>query len=252
MRILTIVSPSLDADDTVRIKDGKVDLSTSRLALDKMDEYGVEEALRLRDAGLEAEIIAVAAGQASAQSAVRSALDMGADRGVHVIATGEYDVLAIATAIAWVAKEENADLIFIGGQQANRDSQAVGGATAALLEWPQVTWVNELELSGRTLRGRHDVDRGSERFEVALPALVTTQQGLNEPRYPTLPNIRKSRMKELHQVPIETLGICAKVRTVSASLASRERLRRIVDGKDAPAAARQIVDFLRNEAKVIA
>ena len=153
--------------------------------------------------------------------------------------------------IASAASEEKADLVFAGGQQASWDTQALGGVIAETLNWPLVTWVNALEFGDGVLLGRHDVDGGSEEFEVALPAVVTTQQGLNEPRYPTVPNIRKSKGKELRQEAIDRFGAVVRVRSISASLATTERRHEIVDGKDPAIAAARIVEFLRDEAKVI-
>jgi electron transfer flavoprotein beta subunit len=251
MRILTFVSQTLDAEETVRVRDGVVDLSSSKLVVDTMDEYGVEEALRLRESGTDAEIIAVGIGPANIQEALRTALAMGADRAIHVATDSQLDPLAVGSIVAAIAKEENASLVFTGGQQSNWDSQAIGSVVAEKLGWPQVTWVNTLQRSGEGLTGVHDVDAGSETFEVGFPVVMTTQQGLNEPRYPTLPNIIKSRKKELRSESADRFNPSISVRNVSASLQSRERLHKVLDGKDAVSAAGQIVDFLRNEAKVI-
>ena len=128
---------------------------------------------------------------------------MGADRAILVETNDPLDVIAVASVVAQVAKAEQADLIFCGGQQADWDSHALGAAAAEKLGWPQATWTSKLSVEAGQLTGTHDVDAGSETFRIALPAVVTTQQGLNEPRYPTLPNIMKAKRKELRR---DTIG----------------------------------------------
>ena len=252
MRILTCLRQVLDAEESVRLANHAVALESSKLVMDTMDEYGVEEALRLRDSGIEAEIIAVAVGPARMQDALRTALAMGADRAIHVETDTRLDPIALSNVIAQIATQEQASLIFSGGQQADWDSHALGAATAERLHWPQVTWTSALELHGATLTGKHDADEGSETFTLDLPAVVTTQQGLNEPRYPTLPNIMKSKKKELRKESLDQFHVTPKLRFVSADIQVKSRRNKILDGKDAPVAAAQLVDLLRNEAKVIA
>jgi electron transfer flavoprotein beta subunit len=128
----------------------------------------------------------------------------------------------------------------------------LGAAIAERLGWPQATWTSALALSGATLTGKHDVDEGSETFTLSLPAVVTTQQGLNEPRYPTLPNIMRAKKKEIRRETLEAYGVTAKLKTVGVEIQVKERLKKILDGKDAQAAAVQLVRLLREEARVIA
>jgi electron transfer flavoprotein beta subunit len=252
MRILTIVRQVLDAEESVKIKDGQVDLSGSKLVVDTMDEYGVEEALRLRDSGTASEVITLAIGPIRAEEALRTALAMGADRAILVETTEPLDVIAVSSVVAQVAKAEQADLIFCGGQQADWDSHALGAATAERLGWPQATWTSKLAIEGGQLTGTHDVDAGSETFRIALPAVITTQQGLNEPRYPTLPNIMKAKRKELRRDSIATYNVAPKLKTIGSSVQVRQRAHNILDGKkDFEQAAAQLVALLRNEAKVI-
>ena len=252
MRILTVIRQVLDAEESVRVKDGKMDLSSSKLVVDTMDEYGVEEALRLRESGIEVEVIALAVGPVRSEEALRSALAMGVDRAILVEANVALDVIAVSSVVAQVATKEEADLVFCGGQQADWDSQGLGAATAERLGWVQATWTNALTLEGRMLKGQHDCDAGSESFTVSLPAVVTTQQGLNEPRYPTLPNIMKAKKKELRRESLESYGVQPKLKVVSAEVQVKERRRTILDGKDAGVAAKQLVALLRDEARVIA
>lgn len=252
MRILTYLRQVLDAEESVHIANGAVALESSKLVMDTMDEYGVEEALRLRESGVEAEIVAVAVGGARVQDALRTALAMGVDRAIHVETNDRLDPIALSKVIAQIATQEEATLVFAGGQQADWDSHALGAATAERLHWPQVTWTSALDLKGTTLTGKHDADEGSESFTLQLPAVITTQQGLNEPRYPTLPNIMKSKKKELRKESLDQFGVTPKLKLVSAEVQVKTRLNKILDGKDVSAAASQLVDLLRNGARVIA
>ena len=148
MRMLTVIRQVLDAEESVVIQDGAVSLQGRKLVLDTMDEYGVEEALRLREAGTEAEVVALAIGPARSEEAVRAALAMGADRGILVETDGFLDVIAVSSVVAQVARTEQIDLIFCGGQQADWDSHALGAAIAERLDWAQATWTNALTLKG--------------------------------------------------------------------------------------------------------
>jgi electron transfer flavoprotein beta subunit len=252
IRILAVIRQVLDAEESVKVKDGKVDLSSSKLVIDTMDEYGVEEALRLRETGAEVEVVALAVGSARSEEALRSALAMGADRALLVEADVPLDVIGMSCVVAQVAKKEQATLIFCGGQQADWDSQGLGAATAERLGWTQATWTSALSLEGEQLTGQHDCDAGSESFALGLPAVVTTQQGLNEPRYPTLPNIMKAKKKELRRESLESYAVKPRLKVLSAEMQTKERRHTILDGKDAAVAAAQLVLLLRNEARVIA
>lgn len=251
MRILTVIRQVLDAEERVKINDGRVDLSASKLIIDTMDEYGVEAALRLRDAGADVEVVVLAVGPARSDEALRSALAMGADRAILVETNAGLDVIATSSVVAQVAKSEGVKLIFCGGQQADWDSHGLGPATAERLGWVQATWTNALALVGEEITGTHDVDAGSETFTLRLPAVVTTQQGLNDPRYPTLPNIMKARKKELRRDALETYGVQPKLKVLEAEVQVKERRRTMLDGKDAEQAAKQLTHLLRDEAKVI-
>jgi electron transfer flavoprotein beta subunit len=251
MRVMTLIRQVLDAEESVRIKDGAVDLEGRKLVMDTMDEYGLEQALRIREAGGEVEVVAVAIGPARCQDVLRNALAMGADRAIHVETDARLDVIAVSKVMAAIAQQESADLIFSGGQQADWDSHALGAATAERLQWPQVTWTNALDVKDGSLTGKHDVDEGSETFTMPLPAVVTTQQGLNEPRYPTLPNIMKAKKKELRKESLEQYNVTAGVKVVSETVQVKERLKKMLDTKDPAAAASELVNLLRNDARVI-
>jgi len=251
VRILTVIRQVLNAEESVRVKDGAIDLSGSKLVVDTMDEYGVEQALRMREAAPGIEVVALAVGPLRCEEALRSALAMGADRAILVEADGPLDAIAISGVVAQVARAENAELVFCGGQQADWDSHALGAATAERLGWPQSTWTNALSLEGTQLTGKHDVDNGSESFSVPLPAVVTTQQGLNEPRYPTLPNIMKARRKEIRRESLEAFAVKPRLKFLDAEVQVRPRLRTTIDGSDAPAAAARLAEVLRNRARQI-
>ena len=251
MRILTLIRQVLDAEESVRMKAGAVDLSSSKLVVDTMDEYGLEQALRFRDADASVEVIVLAVGPARCEEALRTALAIGADRAILIETEAALDVIATSSVVAQVAKSEAVDLIFCGGGQADWDSHALGAATAERLGWPQATWTNGLTVDGSQLTGTHDVDAGKETFTMALPAVVTTQQGLNEPRYPTLPNIMKAKRKELRKLSVQEFGVTAKIKVLSTEVQLKERKRKILDGKDAAVAAHELFDLLHNEARVI-
>lgn len=252
MRILTVIRQVLDAEESVRIRNGEIDLSGSKLVVDTMDEYGVEQALRIRENGVEAEVIALAVGPERTQDALRTVLAMGADRAIHIVSELSLDPISLSKVVAEIARNENVDLILCGGQQADWDSHALGAAIAERLNWPQVTWTSALQIQGQTVSGSHDAEDGTENFTVELPAVITTQQGLNEPRYPTVPNIMRAKKKEIRAESLEQFKVTPKLRVLGNEVQVKVRLRKILDGKDAPAAANELVQLLRNEARVIA
>lgn len=252
MKILTIVRQVPDAESSLRVSDETRTVSSNQLVMDTMDEYGVEQALRLREAGTDIEVIAVAVGPEKNVDVLRSSLALGADRAVHVKTNLALDPIALSKVIATLASTESVDLIFCGGRQADWDSEALGGAVAERLQWPQLTWTTELTLADGKLSGRHDIDDGTEAFNVALPAVVTTQQGLNEPRFPTLPNIMKAKKKELRVDTLEQYGVSPLVQMVKVELQARARQRTMLTEDDPAAIAAKLVDVLRNEAKVLA
>jgi len=252
MRILTLVRQVLDAEESVRIRAGEIDLSGSKLVVDTMDEYGVEQALRTRESGTDAEVIAIAVGPERNQDALRTVLAMGADRAIHIMCELALDPISLSEVVAQVAQRENIDLIFCGGQQADWDSHALGAAIAERLNWPQATWTNALEIKDRILTGTHDTEDGSETFRLELPAVITTQQGLNDPRYPTVPNIMRAKKKELRVEALQQFNVAPKLKVTGKEVQVKVRLRKILDGKDAPAAASELVHLLRDVARVIA
>lgn len=252
MKIVTILKQVPDAEARLRPSADGVDLSGVTFVIDGMDEYGVEQALRLREGGVDAEIVALALGPERFEEAIRTALAMGVDRAIHVETDERLDPIGQARVLAKAIAREEADLVFVGGKQADWDSSALGPAIAEVLGWPHSDWTTGMELGEGSLSVIHDADEGSERLEMPLPALVTTQQGLNEPRYPTLPNIMKAKRKELRKTTLEeTGGAQPLTELLEESLESRQRRKVILDGEPREA-ARELVRRLRDEAKVLA
>ncbi len=250
MKILCLIRQVPDAEAKVKAKSGTIDLEGATMALDGMDEYGVEQALRINEGG--ANTVAVALGNARFEDAIRRSLAMGLERAVHIETDLLLDVVSQAQILKAVVIEEAPDLVFVGGQHADTDSQALGAALAEVLGWNQVTWTTALSLETGKITATHDTDDGKESLELALPAVITTQQGLNEPRYPTLPNIMKAKKKEIRKTTPEAYGVSSsKVRVVSQEIQERPRLNKIIDGKDPIAAAEQLIKLLHEEAKVI-
>ncbi|MCL5964823.1 MAG: electron transfer flavoprotein subunit beta/FixA family protein [Deinococcus sp.] len=248
MKFVAIIRQVPDGESKLKITGGKVDLSGATLILDQMDEYAVEEAIRLKEAN-GGEAVVVALGPERFEEAVRTALAMGVDRAVHIVQDGYLDPVTQAEALANVLKEEAPTLALTGGQQADWDSQALGPAAAEALGWPVVTWTTALALEAGKAKAKHDLDEGAELVSVTLPAVFTAQQGLNEPRYPTLPGIMKAKKKEIRKVP---LAASSKVEVLEQAIQERQRLNKILDGtKDPAAAASELVRLLHEEAKVV-
>lgn len=251
MKIITILKQVPDAEARIRAAAGAVDLAGVTFVMDGMDEYGVEEAIRLREAGNDVEIVAMALGPERYEDAIRTALALGAERAVHVETDEALDPLAQARVFAELIRQEDAKLVLLGGKQADWDSAALGPALAAVLDWPHVDWTTELALQGERLELRHDTDDGSETVSVELPAVVTTQQGLNEPRYPTLPNIMKAKRKELAKRSLDDFGpIERRTEVVTQTIQVKERRGKIMTG-DPQESARELARLLHEEAKVI-
>ncbi len=251
MKIITILKQVPDAEARIRAGADSIDLEGVTFVIDGMDEYGVEEALRLREGGIEVEIVALALGPRRYEEAIRTALAMGIDRAIHIETDTPLDPVAQAPVLAGVIRDEGADLVFVGGKQADWDSAALGPAVAEALAWPHSDWTTRLEIAGAAANVVHDADDGSEALTLPLPAVITTQQGLNEPRYPTLPNIMKAKRKELRKVTLADVGGAnAKTTVLKQEIQTTERRNRILDG-DPSEAARELVRLLKEEAKAL-
>ena len=199
MKILVPVKRVIDYNVRPRVKaDGSgVDLANVKMSMNPFDEIAVEEAIRLKEKGVATEIVAVSIGPAKAQETLRTALAMGADRAILVQTEEEVEPLAVAKILKGIAGEENPDLIILGKQAIDDDSNQTGQMLAALLGWPQGTFASKVEVAGSDLNVTREVDGGLETVKLATPAVVTTDLRLNEPRYASLPNIMKAKSKPL-------------------------------------------------------
>ena len=199
MKLLVAVKRVIDFNVKPRVKmDGSgVDLANVKMSMNPFDEIAVEEAIRLKEKGVATEIVAVSIGPAKAQETLRTALAMGADRAILVQTEEEAEPLAVAKILKGIAGEENPDLIILGKQAIDDDSNQVGQMLAALLDWPQGTFASKVEVADSELNVTREVDGGLETVKLATPAVVTTDLRLNEPRYASLPNIMKAKSKPL-------------------------------------------------------
>ena len=251
MKIVSILKQVPDAEARIRSTADGIDLEGVTYVIDGMDEYGVEQALRIREGGEDAEVVALALGPQRFEEAIRTALAMGADRAIHVETDAPLDPVAQAKVLAGIIEEEAPDLVFVGGKEADWDSAALGPAVAEALGWAHSDWTTQLELSGEQASVTHDSDDGSETLTLPLPAVITTQQGLNEPRYPTLPNIMKAKKKELKKLSLEEVGGAEpKTQVMKQEIQTKERLNKVVEG-DAEEAAKELARLLHEEAKAI-
>ncbi|QDP19393.1 electron transfer flavoprotein subunit beta/FixA family protein [Sphingomonas xanthus] len=199
MKLLVAVKRVIDYNVKPRVKmDGSgVDLANVKMSMNPFDEIAVEEAIRLKEKGAATEIVAVSIGPAKAQETLRTALAMGADRAILVQTEEDVEPLAVAKILKGIASEENPDLIILGKQAIDDDSNQVGQMLAALLDWPQGTFASKVEVAGSDLNVTREVDGGLETVKLTTPAVVTTDLRLNEPRYASLPNIMKAKSKPL-------------------------------------------------------
>jgi electron transfer flavoprotein beta subunit len=209
MKLLVAVKRVIDYNVKPRVKmDGSgVDLANVKMSMNPFDEIAVEEAIRLKEKGVATEVVAVSIGPAKAQETLRTALAMGADRAILVTTDEEVEPLAVAKILAKIAAEEQPGMIVLGKQAIDDDCNQTGQMLAALLGWPQGTFASKVEPSGETVNVTREVDGGLETVQLKLPAVVTTDLRLNEPRYASLPNIMKAKSKPLANRTPEELGV---------------------------------------------
>lgn len=209
MKVLVAVKRVVDFNVKIRVKADKtgVDLANVKMSMNPFDEIAVEEAVRLKEAGTATEVIAVSIGPAQAQETIRTALAMGADRGILVKTDAEVQPLAVAKILAKIAEAEQPQLVIVGKQAIDDDSNQTGQMLAALMNWPQGTFANKVALADGKTTVVREVDGGLETVELKLPAVVTTDLRLNEPRYASLPNIMKAKKKPIDEKTPEDFGI---------------------------------------------
>lgn len=249
MKVLVPVKRVIDAYVSVRVKsDGSgVDTDNVKMSLNPFCEIALEEAIRLREAGKATEVILVSVGSAAIDTVIRSGLAMGADRAIRVDADNNVEPLAVAKILKHVVEKEQAGLVITGKQSIDGDNNQTGQMLAALLRWPQATFASELTLDGDSATVVREVDGGLETVSLSMPAIVTTDLRLNEPRYPTLPNIMKAKKKPLDVIALADTGVDASNRLTTLNVSPpEERSAGIIVGS-----VDELVDKLKNEAKAI-
>ena len=249
MKILVPVKRAVDKDVKIRVKsDGTgVELGNVKMSMNPFDEIAVEEAIRLKEAGKATEIIAVSVGPAQAGETIRTALAMGADRGILVKAEGTVEPLAVAKILKRVVEDEAPGLVILGKQAIDDDCNQTGQMLAALLNWPQGTFASKLAIDGATISVTREVDGGLQTVKLKAPAIVTTDLRLNEPRYASLPNIMKAKKKPIAEKTPADFGI---------DIAPRLEILRTTEPPARKAGAKvgsvaELVGKLKNEAGIL-
>jgi len=249
MKVLVTVKRVVDYNVKVRVKpDGSdVDIANVKMSMNPFDEIAVEEAVRLKEKGVAIEIVVITCGTAASQDVLRTAFAMGADRGILVESAEALQPLAVAKVLKAVFDKEQPQLVIMGKQAIDDDSNQTGQMFAALAGLPQATFASKLDINGGSAQVTREVDGGLQTIAVTLPAVVTTDLRLNEPRYVTLPNIMKAKKKEIETIPAAGFGL---------NLAPRLRLVKVADPPGRSAGVKVdsvdvLIDKLKNEAKVI-
>lgn len=249
MKILVPVKRVIDAYVSIRVKsDGSgVDTDNVKMSLNPFCEIALEEAIRLKESGAASEVVLVSVGSSNIDTVIRSGLAMGADRAIRVDADNDLEPLAIAKLLKHVVEQEEAGLVITGKQSIDGDNNQTGQMLSALLGWPQATFASEVVLEGEGAKVTREIDGGLETVTIPMPAVVTTDLRLNEPRYPTLPNIMKAKKKPLDVIAAADTGVdISKRQTVLNVSAPESRSAGIIVGS-----VEELVDKLRNEAKAI-
>ena len=249
MKVLVPVKRVVDYNVKIRVKaDGTgVETANVKMSMNPFDEIAVEEAIRLKEAGTASEIVAVSLGVQQCQETIRTALAMGADRGIHVLTDDDLEPLAVAKALKAIVEREAIDLVIAGKQAIDDDSNQTGQMLSALLGWSLGAFTSKLDLADGAATVTREVDGGLETLTLKLPAVVTTDLRLNEPRYASLPNIMKAKKKPIDELSPTDLGVDTAPRLTVLSVA--EPAVRQAGAKVADVA--ELVDKLRNDAKVI-
>jgi electron transfer flavoprotein beta subunit len=249
MKVLVPVKRVIDYNVKIRVKADQTGVETAnvKMSMNPFDEIAVEEAVRLQEAGAATEIIAVSIGPQQCQETIRTALAMGADRGILVQSDDEVQPLAVAKLLKAIVNKESPDLVILGKQAIDDDSNQTGQMLAALLGWSQATFASNIELNGDTANVTREVDGGLETVKVSMPCIVTTDLRLNEPRYASLPNIMKAKKKPIDQLAPADLDVDTVPRLKTLKIVEPSKREAGVMVEDVA----QLVDKLKNEAKVI-
>jgi electron transfer flavoprotein beta subunit len=249
MKLLVAVKRVIDYNVKARVKpDGSgVDLANVKMAMNPFDEIAVEEAIRLKEKGTATEIVAVSIGPAQASETIRTALAMGADRGILIKHEGAVEPLSVAKLLKAVVEAEKPNLVILGKQAIDDDSNQTGQMLAALLGWPQGTFASKLVLEGEAALVTREVDGGLQTVKLKMPAIVTTDLRLNEPRYASLPNIMKAKKKPIETLAPDALGVDIAPRLKTLKVEEPPKRKAGIKVKTVA----ELVDKLKNEAGVI-
>jgi len=249
MKVLVPVKRVVDFNVKVRVKsDGTgVDIANVKMSMNPFDEIAVEEAVRLKEKGVVTEVIAVSCGDAKCQETLRTAMAIGADRGILVETSEELQPLAVAKLLKALVDKEQPQLVILGKQAIDDDANQTGQMLAALADLPQATFASKVEVEGDKVKVTREVDGGLETIQLTLPAVITTDLRLNEPRYVTLPNIMKAKKKQLDTFKPEDLGVDVKPRLKTLNVSEPPKRGAGIKVPDVAT----LVDKLKNEAKVI-
>jgi len=249
MKILVAVKRVIDYNVQIRVKEDGTGIVTDnvKMSTNPPDDNAIEEAVRIKEAGTEVEVVAVTVGEDKAQETVRKALAVGADRGIHVKANGVTEPLAVAKILQKIVDKEKPDLVFMGKQAIDDDCNQTGQMLSALLNWPQATFASKIIIKDNKLEVTREIDEGLETIEVNLPAIITCDLRLNEPRYASLPNIMKAKKKPIEEFTATDLDVDITPRVQQIKV--EEPPKRKAGIKVASVA--ELVNKLKNEAKVI-
>ena len=249
MKLLVTVKRVIDYNVQIRVKaDGSgVEKDNVKMSMNPPDENAVEEALRIKEAGKADEIIILTIGNDKAQETIRTALAMGADRGIHIKTDNDLEPLAISKIISKVAEEEKPSIILMGKQAIDDDSNQTGQMTSALLNWPQATFASKIEIDGQNAIVTREIDEGLERIKVSIPFVASCDLRLNEPRYASLPNIMKAKKKPIDTKDASSLGINIEPRIEQIKVEEPPVRQKGIMVNDVA----ELVQKLKHEAKVI-
>ena len=249
MKILVAVKRVIDYNVQIRVKEDGSGVNTDnvKMSTNPPDDNAIEEAVKLKESGKVKEIVAVTVGEEKAQETVRKALAVGADRGIHVKAEGYIEPLGIAKILQKVVEKEKPDMVFLGKQAIDDDCNQTGQMLAAILNWPQGTFASKINLKEKTIEIVREIDEGLETLEINLPAVVTCDLRLNEPRFASLPNIMKAKKKTIDQMVAKDLGVDIANRIQQLKVEEPPKRK----GGIKVSSVAELVSKLKNEAKVI-
>ena len=249
MKILVAVKRVIDYNVQIRIKEDGTGVNTDnvKMSTNPPDDNAIEEAVKLKESGKAKEIVAVTVGEEKAQETVRKALAVGADRGIHVKSDNYIEPLGVAKILKKIVEKEKPDLVFLGKQAIDDDCNQTGQMLAALLDWPQGTFASKLEHKDKVIEVTREVDEGLETIEINLPAIITCDLRLNEPRFASLPNIMKAKKKSIEQLNAKDLGVDISNRIEQLKVEEPPKRK----GGIKVSSVAELVSKLKNEAKVI-